>query len=90
MKIKRIEVEGLYKTGKSTLVYYLRHLSKFCLAVSDRGIASSMALSSMFGKACEPPDDVDGSLVVYLIADKDDWFLRCMMTNEQPIPYDIY
>ena len=89
-RITRVEVEGIDKSGKSTLVYYLRHLSGFRLAVSDRGVATSMALNGMHGVRLEAPDDVDESVIVYLTVDPEDWALRCSMTHEPMVPYDLF
>lgn len=86
-----ISVEGIDKTGKSTLLKYLRIMSAFDLVVNDRGPVSNMALAKLSGfDRNYDLSSFKNWTFIYLTCNKEDWRVRCAITDEKPVPYDAY
>ena len=76
-----IDIEGIDKTGKDLLTYYINQLSNYKYVVHPRGILSNMVYAEKYNR------DYDYMLshrpiVVYLDSDEDDREIRCKLTNE--------
>ena len=89
--ICRIEVEGLDRTGKDTLVGYLDYMSNRLMPVSSRGLLSTLAYADIYGrwlpmekidKMCEGNKE---TLVVMLTADLEDLKIRHQINHHPAI-----
>lgn len=87
--ICRIEVEGVDRTGKDTLVGYLDYLSGRTMPVGSRGILSTMAYADLYNREIPNLDGmIDGNrttLVVLLSANEEDLELRLKMSHHPNI-----
>lgn len=87
--ICRIEVEGVDRTGKDTLVGYLDYLSGRTMPVGSRGILSTMAYADLYSREIPDLDGmIDGNrttLVVLLSANEEDLELRLKMSHHPNI-----
>lgn len=89
MKYYNIFIDGIDKSGKDLISYYVIHLSNFKYVVNGRGILSQLA----YAKLCNRDATYDLTqqkdvLNIYLEVNKEDWLLRCKKTNEQTIDYE--
>lgn len=92
--IARVEIEGLDRTGKDTLVGYVDYMSGRMIPVCSRGLMSTIAYAEVFNrfmsteftnKLLEANKD---TLVVYLTADRKDLELRHKISHHEPINFD--
>lgn len=87
-----VVIEGIDKTGKDTLARYIDHLCGHWLCLPRRGIVSNLAYATLYGRdplPVYPLDQHDTEVYVYLrCTSKDDWEMRCKLTNEPPIDYE--
>lgn len=87
MELKLIEVEGIDKCGKDTLIGYINQLSNFKYVVHSRGILSNMVYADKYNRyfnhilTYKP-------IIVYLTVEKEDWIIRCNLSNEPIISYE--
>lgn len=90
MKYDTIVLEGIDKTGKDTILRYICELSNYKYLVQSRGILSQIAYSQLYTRDYEyqVKDRYNNVLFVYLTVDREDWNIRCNMTNEPVISYD--
>lgn len=94
--IYRIFIDGVDKTGKDILSDYITRLSKFKYEVKVRGVISHLVYNEIFdrninyGTAEELFADYKNSLYICLTCDKEDWIVRCKMTNEPLIHYKTH
>lgn len=85
MKINKIIVEGVDKTGKDLICKYLNHLSNFKYEVHSRGVISNEVYDILYVReGYERVLDKD-TMYVLLDADKDDLDIRFKITNESEI-----
>jgi len=89
MKVKGylIDVEGLDKSGKDLIKFYITQLTNYKYVVQSRGILSNMVYAEKFNRQYNYTIDYK-PIVVYLDVDKDDWEIRCKLNNEPKIDYD--
>lgn len=88
--ISRIEIEGIDKTGKDTLVGYIDYMSGRSIPVGSRGILSTLAYNLIYDRnntknydrLCE---DNKNTLIVLLTADTEDLEIRYKITHEPKI-----
>lgn len=82
-------IEGIDKSGKNIVAEYIKRLSCHKYTVFDRGVMSEVTYSEMFGRNqtfdLEP---YKRFIFVSLLVDKEDWEIRCKMTNEPKIDYN--
>ena len=90
MKYDTIVLEGIDKTGKDTILRYICELSNYKYLVQSREILSQIAYSQLYTRDYEyqVKDRYNNVLFVYLTVDREDWNIRCNMTNEPVISYD--
>lgn len=87
--ICRIEVEGIDKTGKDTLVGYLDYMSGRTIPVGSRGILSTLAYADIYNRVIALPKEREmiygniNTLIVYLEAEIPDLEIRYKITNEK-------
>ena len=85
-----ISVEGIDKTGKELIRKYLDILGKHKYVLMDRGIISNVAYAKLWHRSYSYELSVFKDwLFVYLTTDKEDWEVRCKLTNEPKIDYDL-
>ena len=76
-----IEIEGIDKTGKDTLHYYLSAISGHQYNINTRGILSQLVYNDKFFRKklyCLTALPI----IVYLTVDDADFNIRCHLTNE--------
>ena len=89
MKYYSIFIDGIDKSGKDLIAYYVIHLSNFKYIVNGRGILSQLAYAKLYNR-----NDVydltqqENIINVYLEVNKEDWLLRCKKTDEPAIDYE--
>ena len=92
--IARVEVEGLDRTGKDTLVGYIDRMCGRIVPVSSRGLMSTIAYADIFNRfmSAEYTNALlnanKETFVVYLTCDKKDWELRMKMSGHEPIDFE--
>lgn len=85
MKINKIIVEGVDKTGKDLIVKYINELSNFKYEVHSRGVISNEVYDILYEReGYERVLDKD-TMYVLLDADKEDLDIRFKITNEPEI-----
>lgn len=89
MKYYNIFIDGIDKSGKDLISYYVIHLSNFRYIVNARGILSQLAYAKLYNRK----DNYDliqqkNIINVYLNVAKEDWLLRCKKTNEPELDYE--
>ena len=91
MKYYNIVIEGIDKTGKDLLKKYIEKLSNYKYIVTARGIISQISHTRIFNRDYyyDFPKE-DNNVYVYLYTDKQDWSIRCNLTNEPEIDYDTF
>lgn len=88
--ICRIEVEGVDRSGKDTLVGYLDYMSNRQIPISSRGILSTLVYNDIYSRFMSSEREkqlLEGNketLVVLLYANKKDIEIRCKISKEQP------
>lgn len=90
-KYYHIFVDGIDKTGKDTVCVYLDRLSGRSVIAKPRGILSQIAYSELFKRGYEYDLSFQDNVVnVLLEVDKEDWEVRCALSNEKKIDYDSH
>lgn len=89
MKYYNIFIDGIDKSGKDLIAYYVIHLSNFKYIVNGRGILSQLAYVKLYNRndtydLTQQKDIIN----IYLEVDKEDWLLRCKKTNEPTLDYE--
>lgn len=82
-----IEVEGIDKCGKDLVKTYITQLSNYKYIVQARGILSNMVYAEKYNRNYNYNLQYK-PIIIYLNVEKDDWEIRCNMTNEPKINYD--
>lgn len=81
-----IFVEGIDKTGKDTLAYYLNQYTDFGHYVSARGPLSTLVYAEKFKRKCDSFDYLirikNEILIVLLTSEEKDLDIRFKMTDE--------
>lgn len=89
-KYYTVVLEGIDKTGKDQLARYIDQYCGHWMCIPRRGIVSNIAYAKLYGREA-PEYDVENhkhELYVLLRADKEDWKMRCHLTNEPAIDYE--
>lgn len=84
LKVFNIELDGIDKCGKDSIrpyVFYLEPGKYLCRA---RGLISQIAYAKLYKRNIEwdGADYAKNTLFVLLEVDKQDWEIRCKLTNE--------
>ena len=83
LKYVMISFEGIDKTGKGTLVNYLKEVGNKKYVLLDRGIVSNIVYAKIFGRDYDYDlDSFRNVTFVHLVADDEDLKIRCKLTNE--------
>lgn len=86
-----VYIDGIDKSGKSTLVAYIRSLSSFNVIPVDRGPITGCIMS---GKSIEQSKEIfkkySNQICVFLDVEPEDWKIRCAHSNERMIPPQVY
>jgi hypothetical protein len=87
--IYTVVFEGIDRCGKTTMRYFLGKKSNHTLITYDRGIITNIAWNKMLNRDVNYNLDMwKNTLFVHLTVDKEDWEIRCKLTNETPINYE--
>ena len=82
-----VSLDGIDKSGKSTLVKYLARMCNFTWNILDRGVITNLVWNKIQGRDIEYDLEMWKSTVfVKLNVDKADWEIRCKIHNEPPMP----
>lgn len=87
-KISRIEIDGVDKCGKNTLVQYISLMSNFKYIIYDRGILSQLVYNDLYNRQIDYTDilkDNSNTLVIHLWGEIRDLEIRHKITNEPKI-----
>ena len=88
MKYQTIYLEGIDKSGKDLIAKYVNKLSNYKYIVNSRGILSQIAYSILYNRGEQYDIEYEkNNLYVYLQVDKEDWEIRCKLSNEPEIDY---
>jgi thymidylate kinase len=91
LKYWRIEIDGIDKTGKSSLCKYVYAKYDNKYLTQDRGLLSMQAYSTIYGRNVEYITNCsESTLYVLLECDKKDWETRCIATKEAPFSFDLH
>ena len=71
-----ISVDGMPYSGKTTVCSYLKKLDKKHMIVDD-GVIKSATMARCISKSEPDYSQLKCTIVVYLLAAKEDWSLRC-------------
>ena len=89
-KYHHIYLDAIDKAGKNIVGKYIDQLGKHFYTISDRGIISNVTFSRMFNRGYEYDlEQYRDCVFVYLTVDKPDWLIRCKLTNEPKIDYEL-
>lgn len=87
LKVSTVSLDGLDKSGKSTLLKYLARMCNFTWNILDRGVITNLVWNKIQGRDIEYDLEMWKSTVfVRLNVDKADWEIRCRIHNEPPMP----
>lgn len=85
MRINKIIIEGVDKTGKDLIAKYLMQLCNYKYEIHSRGVISNEVYDILYNReGCERKLDKD-TMYVLLTADWLDLDIRCKITNEKEI-----
>ena len=89
MKYYNLEFDGIDKTGKTLLAKYVTQLSNYKYATHARGYMTQVAYAKKFNRPFTYADPNRNTVYILLTVDKDEHDIRCKITNEQPINYEV-
>lgn len=86
VKYDTIILEGIDKSGKSTVFKYVGQMDRSYI-LQDRGLMSILAYDKLYGRDGKDYDlSKHKNEVFFLIeVDKKDWEIRCKLENEPPM-----
>lgn len=87
MKYYTVVLDGIDKCGKDTIASYIWRLDKR-LNIAVRAWPSLYVYAKKFKRNVKYELPYRNALYVYLTVDKEDWNIRCNITNEPKIDYD--
>ena len=87
LKVYTVIIDGIDKSGKDTIAKYVWYIDKR-LNVFVRGWPSLVVYAKKFNRQCEYELPYKDVLYVHCYVDKNDWLIRCNITNESKINYD--
>ena len=89
--IARVEIEGIDRAGKDTLVGYLDYMSNRQIPICSRGLLSTLAYNTIYSRFMSDKREKEmikcnkETLIILLYADVEDLEIRYKMSNEQMI-----
>ena len=90
MKYFSICIDGIDKTGKDTLLGFIDLLSNHKYVINVRGMLSQLAFAELFNREYNYDISIQQYILnVLLTANKEDWEVRCKLTKEPKINYEI-
>lgn len=84
LNIFNVEFDGIDKCGKDSVKPYLFYLEPGKYLSRARGLISQLAYAKLYDRGIEfdAIDYTKNTLFVLLLVDKQDWEIRCKLTNE--------
>lgn len=84
INIFNVEFDGIDKCGKDSVKPYLFYLEPGKYLSRARGLISQLAYARLYNRDIEfdATDYAKNTLFVLLVVDKQDWEIRCKLTNE--------
>ena len=84
LKVFNIELDGIDKCGKDSVKPYVFYLEPGKYLCRARGLISQIAYAKLYKRniECDGADYAKNTLFVLLEVDKQDWEIRCKLTNE--------
>lgn len=84
LKVFNIELDGIDKCGKDSVKPYVFYLEPGKYLCRARGLISQIAYAKLYKRNIEwdGADYAKNTLFVLLEVDKQDWEIRCKLTNE--------
>lgn len=92
INVFNVEFDGIDKTGKDTIKQGLWYVAPGKYLSRARGLLSQIAYAKLYDRDIEYVDEgyTKNTLFVFLTVDKEDWKIRCRLTNEKDIDDDDY
>lgn len=81
-----IEIEGIDRAGKDTLVQYINKMTNYKYLMRVRGWLSQQVYSDLYERNYEYENYQP--IIIFLDIDYEDWKIRCELTNEQDIDFE--
>ena len=81
-----IEIEGIDRTGKDTILAYINKLTNYKYLIRVRGWLSQQTYSDLYNRDYEYINYQP--IVFFLDVEEEDWEIRCALTNEQDMDYE--
>lgn len=89
IKYEQICFDGIDKAGKELIRNYVNILGKYYYILNDRGLISNIAYAKLYNRNYSYDlSKYKDILFVCLTVDKEDWQVRCKLTNEPVINYE--
>ena len=91
--IARVEIEGIDRTGKDTLMRYIDYMSNRTMVVKTRGLMSNIAYADLYNRFLSTQyvnqllEANKETLIVYLTADKEDWEVRMKIAGHEHLDF---
>lgn len=89
--VTRIDIDGVDRVGKDTLIKYIDLLSNHKYILNGRGLLSQLSYNDIYNRGVDYSNvikDYKNTLVIYLYADIKDLQIRSKITNEPPRDYE--
>ena len=84
-----ISCEGIDKSGKELIGKYINILGKYKYVLMDRVLLSNIAYARINNRKYEYNlASYTNWIIVYLTVEKEDWEVRCKLSNEPDINYE--
>ena len=86
--ISRIEIEGVDKTGKDTVLKYIEQMTNYKYVLHSRGFVSQIVYSKIYKRNYNYTDvinDNKNTLIIYLTCSKSDLEIRHKISKEPKI-----
>lgn len=87
-KVFNVEFDGIDKSGKDSIMRQIFSVAPNKYIAKARGLISQVAYSNLFRRGMQYDATrgyMDNTLFVLLEVDKDDWDIRCDLTNEHAL-----
>jgi hypothetical protein len=89
VKYEQICFDGIDKAGKELIRNYVNILGNYYYILNDRGLISNIAYAKLYNRQYTYDlSKYKDILFVCLTVDKEDWKVRCKLTNEPKIDYE--
>ena len=86
-----ISIDGIDKSGKGILFQYLKHMNNYQYALLDRGPISNYMFAKFYNREFNfDLSSFSNVLFIVLSVKYEDWLIRCKISNELKIDYDLH